>query len=479
MAATGDDSAAAGTEEPRGADALAQAEAILGGRGGGGLERAADLAWRAHNDGVEGAGAVFATCADRLSLYGGRPQRFGTVTLSHQGELRLAPVDPTIPDEVRVQLGLGTLADLEAGVQEANRARARERAADPADLDGLPFARIWRDPTAAELRARWEAEGQPVWADGDELTFVCDKPLAGAIVGPVFEIPMWRVDDLLVLTLRVQELERAVFTYGFWPLDERGNRAYTAYPEPDGRWRGPAAPPPPPTNEQIVGTVLEHAVESEALGEPRRVTVYLPPGHRKGEDLPVVYATDGQFAGPHTRRLDALATEGGLRVALVAAHAAPFDPSRGGNLRGMEYLFGFDPGRFGAHERFFTDELAAWAEEEFGFPTDRSRRAVFGTSDGAGHALAVGVRHPERFGHVIAGSTGMPPNGNEHWRDRPLPDIQISAGILEPAFFAATYSWHQFLSETGVEHTFTAKVCGHDMIQWVEELPLALQRAFG
>jgi enterochelin esterase-like enzyme len=60
-----------------------------------------------------------------------------------------------------------------------------------------------------------------------------------------------------------------------------------------------------------------------------------------------------------------------------------------------------------------------------------------------------------------------------------VPRIQLCAGTLEPAFFAATYSWHQFLTETGVEHHWTPKVSGHDMIQWVEELPAALQRAFG
>ncbi|MPY91932.1 MAG: hypothetical protein GEV08_02375 [Acidimicrobiia bacterium] len=467
------------TTGPVGAAALAEARKILEHGGPGGLDRAADLAWQAHGEGVEGAGATFATCADRLALYSGRPQRFGTVTLEHQGDLRLAPMDPTIPDEVRAQLGVPSLRQLGQQVDEANRERARTRAATPGELDGMPFARVWRDPTAAELRARWSAEGQPVWCDGDELTFVCDRPLAGAIVGPVFELPMWRVEDLLVLSVRVVEASRAVFTYGFWPLDERGAPAFTSRPDPDGRWRGPAAPPPPPTNDVLVGTVLEHAVESEALGEPRRVSVYLPPGHARDERLPVVYATDGQFLAPYARRLDALASGGGPRVVLVGAHAAGFDPSRGGNLRGMEYILGFDARRFDAHQRFFVDELARWAEAELGVSAEPSERAVFGTSDGGAHALAVGLLHGERFGHVIACSSGVPPSGAEGWPEGQAPRLQLCAGMLEPPFFAATYSWHQYLTELGVEHRWTARVSGHDMIQWVEELPAAVGRAFG
>ena len=37
---------------------------------------------------------------------------------------------------------------------------------------GTPLERVWREPTASELQARWDAEGVPVWADGEELTLV-------------------------------------------------------------------------------------------------------------------------------------------------------------------------------------------------------------------------------------------------------------------------------------------------------------------
>jgi enterochelin esterase-like enzyme len=196
--------------------------------------------------------------------------------------------------------------------------------------------------------------------------------------------------------------------------------------------------------------------------------------------LPVVYATDGGMFAPYARRVDAAIEAGTVpRVVIVAAHSAGFDPARGGNLRGMEYLFGFDPGRYDRHERFFVNELPRWAEEELGVSDDRNQRVVFGCSDGGAHALAVGVAHPDRFGHVIAYSSGMPPQGRERWAEGTAPYIQLCAGIFEPGFFGATQAWAHWLSMMKLPHHWTERVCGHEPIQWVEELPAALGRALG
>ena len=464
-----------------GGDALGAAQALLEGGDLSDLGPAGDLAYRAHRDGIAGAGLLFATCADRLALLSGRPQRFGTVVMSHQGDAVLAPLDDSVTDELRAQLGLHDRAGLRAQVEEVNRVEARRRAASPGELPGdLPFARVWRDPSGAELRRRWEAEGEPVWADDDELTLVCDRPLAGAIVGPNFELPMWRVDDLLVLTVRVKRLAEAVLTYGFWPLTAEGAPAFRSRPEPDGRWRGPQAPPAPPSTYDLAGTLVDEQVPSAALGRPRAVVVYRPPGHQPSERLPVVYATDGGMFAPYARRLDAGISAGTVpRVVVVAAHSAGFEAAQGGNLRALEYLPGFDQSRFERHERFFVDELSRWAESELGVAEDRDRRAVFGCSDGGGHALAVGLTHHQRFGHVIAYSAGTPPVGRERWPEGGAPYIQLCAGIFEPAFFGATQAWTHWLSLLGIDHHWTERVCGHELIQWVEELPGAVTRAFG
>ncbi len=456
-----------------GPDALRAARALVRYGNLEDLSLAAELSWQAHGAGVAGAGRVFATAIDRYSVAQSRQQRFGTFGFQYKGELVPAPLDGSVNDELRVQLGLGTLADLQAELDEANRAAARQRAAETGGVSHSEvYTRIWRDPTEAELRARWAQEGQPAWSDGDELTLVCDRPIAGAIVGPLFEIPMWRVGDLLVLTVRVHRLQEAVLTYGFWPLDESGRPAFTERPEPDGRWRGPAARPAEPTNDVIVGTLEEHQIDSRSLGRPRKVSVYRPSGHRVDEQLPVVYATDGQWVGAYARRVDAAIEAGQIpRCVVVASHSS--------SQRTGEYFPGYDPAAYSRHEHFLVDELLPWAEANFGVVAEPSGRAIFGCSDGGAHALATAINHFERFGHAIAYSSGMPPSGSERWPAGKAPNIQLCAGVLEGQFHLSTYAWHAYLDMTGVTHHWTERVCGHEFIQWVEELPAAIGRAFG
>jgi enterochelin esterase-like enzyme len=444
------------------------------------LPHASALAQMAHEDGVDGAGALYAMCTDKLALYSGQAQPYGTVSVEHQGEVVQPPVDPATTDEERRALGVAPLARLQADTDEANRELARQRAATPGDLPpGLPFARVWTDPDPADLRARMEAEGAQAWADGDVITFVTESPVPVAVT-PVFPLPSWDAGDgLQVLSLRVDRLDEAVITYTFTPLEGPSAGINFSRGSHDGRFRGPEAPPEIPSNDPLAGSTFDHGIESAALGDVRRVTVYRPPDHTPGEDIPVVYATDGAMFAPYARRLDA-AIEAGTcpRVVVVAAHAAPADAARG-NQRALEYLAGFDDERFDAHQHFFVDELATWAEAELGVPTGWERRAVFGCSDGGGHALATGWLNHDRFSHVFAFSAGTPPDLTMEWEADTHPFVHLCAGTLEGPFHQTTSTWAGYLHQLGAPHHLTERVAGHDLIQWCEEFPAALQRAWG
>lgn len=438
------------------------------------LPEAAGLAMRAHRSGVAGAGVLFAELSDKIAAINGQVQPYGTLVVEHQGEMIQPPVDPSVTDEQRHELGLPTLAELTEAATSETRNRARARADDPELPDGVAFARIWRDPQAEQLRSRWEAEGVQAWADGNELTFVteADGPV---LVTPVFPLPTWSAGEgLQVLSLRVQDLDRAVITYTF--QSALGGGMSFRRGSHDGRFRGINAPPEVPSNDPVVGSLFDHTIESAFLEGPRTVTVYRPPADQ-GTDLPVIYATDGNMFAPYARRLDACIEAGTCPpVTVVAAHAAPADHR--GNLRALEYLPGFDDRRFDAHQRFFVDELSAWAETELGVPAERDRRVVFGCSDGGGHALATGMLHPERFGHVFGFSTGMPPDGNTRWDPTTHPTVHLCSGTLEDGFHQATQMWGFYLERLGAPHHITARVSGHDLIQWCEELPDAISRAF-
>ena len=442
------------------------------------LPDVARLSLRAHEAGIGGAGLMHAEASDKIALYTGRPQLYGTVMLEHQGDIVQPPVDRRVSDEQRAELGVPSLAELADRMATMGRQLATDRAAQPGWLPaGQRFCRVWTEPTAAELRARMAAEGARAWADDDIITFVTESA-DPVVVTPVFPIQSWDAGDgLQVLSLRVERLDEAVITYTFTPIDGSPSMRFGRGSH-DGRFHGTNAPPELASNDPLIGTTFDHALESEALGEARRITVYRPPGHTAGSDTPVIYTTDGNMFAPYARRLDA-AIEAGLcpPVVIVAAHSASFDPFLG-NLRAAEYLPGFDDRRYDAHQRFFVTELAAWAEARLGVPTVRARRGVWGCSDGGGHAALVARFFPQRFGHAFAYSTGMPPDLQFSWTDE-HPFMHLCAGTLEGPFHQATEAWAGYLMMSGARYHFTECVAGHDLVQWAEELPRAITRAWG
>ena len=248
----------------------------------------------------------------------------------------------------------------------------------------------------------------------------------------------------------------------------------------DNRYRGKLAPEELPSHEDnaLEGSLSTHEFASAALRENRRIKVYLPPQHSQHSQLPVVYATDGNMIEPYIRRIDAAITAGFIGpLLIIAPHAAPMDHT--GNERALEYLPGFDDQRFDRHQRFFVDEISQWAEENFSASTDREFRAVFGCSDGGGHALATGSMHRHRYGHCIAFSTGMPPSEQMQWEPEGAPFVHLCAGTLEQGFHQATEAWAAWLHFHSSPHHFTERVCGHDLIQWIEEFPRSIARAWG
>ncbi len=468
--------------------ALGAARALSATGIGPDLLPAAGLAQIAHKQGVDEGGVLFAECVDRLAVMSGRPQPFGTVAIQHDGEIIQAPVDSGVTDADRAQVGLPPLDEIRRRILEQARDRAREMADAPALPEGIPYARVWTDPDAATLRARWDVEDSSAWADGDVLTIVGEEPF---VCVPTFGLASWPVSgepELFALSVRVDRLDEAVITYTRRPVygPEASAPVTSQAGSHDGRFRGENSPPELASNDQLAGVLHDEVIGSEALGEPRAVTIYEPPdAARLAEEngpLPVVYATDGRLFPAYARRLDAAIVDGWCPpVFVVAAHSAPMmpDPGAQASPRALEYLPGFEPASFDRHQRFFVDELAAFAEERFPVRQDRAGRSVFGCSDGGGHAIATGMLHFQRFGHVFAFSTGIAPDGQTGWVADEGPFVHLCAGTLEGAFHQATSMWAFFLERIGAPHHFTERVCGHDVIQWAEEFPRALARAYG
>jgi enterochelin esterase-like enzyme len=435
------------------------------------LEAAQHLALTAHRKGHPEAGLLAATCVDRLLVRERRPQRFGTLRPTVGGEFRLLPVDPTVTDEDRAELGLPPFAQVLEEVVNANRAAALQ-VAEEGLPDGVNLRRVFRTQRPVDLETALAGRDEAVGRDGEDIIF-CWRGSAEAVTAWFgVEMAMEPLDgtDLWMLAVRIRDVDQAAFSYRFLPT--RSDDTAPSWAEPSGTWRGPAAPPPPERASPLRGELRTVDFDSQALGERRALQVYLPPGHDPGDRAPVLYATDSRTSADLIEPLIAAG-----RIPPVISIGVPFGPDLDGDRRAQEYLPGFHSERFEAHRRFFVDEVSAWAEAELGAASDRRSRAVFGVSNGAAFAAAMGVRHPEHFGTVIAFSMGMTP-ATPAWSPGQAPRHYLCAGTLEEGFFRGIQQWAERAVASGSDVVHRTWVSGHDMVMWEGELPAALEWAF-
>jgi len=205
----------------------------------------------------------------------------------------------------------------------------------------------------------------------------------------------------------------------------------------------------------------------------RQVTAYVPPSPPEA----IVFAGDGQL----------IASWGGVLEAsdlpptmIIGAHRLDDE-----TLRLQEYspgastaAFAFDPDRFAAHERFFVEDVRAWAQARFGVVLPADRTAVFGVSASGELALALGLRHPDIYGAVFCASPGggyRPPAV----LPCPLPRTYLVAGMQEQFFLENATRWADALHDAGADVVMTERAGAHGDAFWRDEFPLMVAWAFG
>lgn len=216
---------------------------------------------------------------------------------------------------------------------------------------------------------------------------------------------------------------------------------------------GPAAP----------GALITETLDYDS---GRKVTAYVPAAPPEA----VIFAGDGQLVAGWGADLD----RADLPATLVVGVHRHVDET----VRLHEYAAPLDPQRFAAHERFVTENVTAWTWSHFGPALPAGRTAVFGVSAGAELALALGLRHPHRYGVVLGASPGAgfrPPD--------PLPGsvprTYLVAGTEEPFFRANAARWATALSGAGADVVLTVRTGAHGDPFWRAEFPLMVRWAFG
>ena len=183
-----------------------------------------------------------------------------------------------------------------------------------------------------------------------------------------------------------------------------------------------------------------------------------------------MFAGDGQLIAQWGGVLEAAADVPPTMI--VAAHR-PDDET----LRLHEYSPAFDAARFAAHERFFVDDVRAWARG-LGAALPAERTAVLGVSAGGEFALAMG--HPAARTSSAPSSArppaGLPPAGGACPRSRAR--TSVPARWSRSSLDKAT-RWAAALRGAGADVVLAERVGSHGDALWRDEFPLMVAWAFG
>lgn len=198
----------------------------------------------------------------------------------------------------------------------------------------------------------------------------------------------------------------------------------------------------------------------------RQVTVHVPLDPPEA----IVFAGDGQRLSTWGRLLGRPDVPPTM---VVGVHSLTDE-----TLRLHEYSPGFEPERFGAHEKFFVEDVRCWTQVRFGVSLPPQRTAVFGVSAGGELAPALGLRHPHVYGAVFCASPGAgykPPGMMPNL----LPRAYLVAGTREPFVLENARRWADALREVRADVVMNERDGSHGDAFWREEFPLMAAWAFG
>ena len=226
-------------------------------------------------------------------------------------------------------------------------------------------------------------------------------------------------------------------------------------------------------------------IHSDALGEHRRLQVYVPARFRRSRTYPLLVAHDGgeylRYSGLKTV-LDNLIH----RLEIPSMIVALTDPRR----RLREYAA--DP----AHARFLTEELVPALERQYPIDARPEARGLLGASFGAVGALSTAWHYPGFYGRLLlqSGSFGFTDIGHHKrgpafdpvvsWVNtfrenpgRPAEKMFVSCGIYESLIYE-NRSLVPLLQTTGMDLRYVEARDGHNWENWRDRLREGLSWLF-
>ena len=240
-----------------------------------------------------------------------------------------------------------------------------------------------------------------------------------------------------------------------------------------------------PDPEAREGTLEERTMRSEALGEERATTLYLPARYRTGRRYPLLVVHDGpdylQFVGLKTV-LDNLIHR--LEIpSMVVALTHPQERLR-------EYA------SYEAHADYITNELVPELEAELPLQGTPEGRGLMGASFGAVAAFSNAARNPGFYGRLLlqSGSFAFSDIGDHErgplfdpvvefmnqYREAPIAvtrKLFMSCGMYESLIYE-NRSLVPVLTSTGMDVRYVESRDGHNWENWRDRLREGLSWLF-
>lgn len=244
------------------------------------------------------------------------------------------------------------------------------------------------------------------------------------------------------------------------------------------------------------GTVRMETYHSEAMGVPRTLWVYTPPGYEETDDTyPVFYLLHGagnidsswMLTGRANYIMDNLISQG-LAEPMILVN--PFGyPRRGVGTGPDEMVTDESAPNSGPDSLFGRDvlnDVIPFIDGKYRTIADADHRALGGLSMGGGHTVAIGFPSTDVFHNFIVMSAGAGENVAEQYPeffgDADATNEKLDVvwvGVGEDDFArAGSERLDAALSEAGIDHTFYLGPGRHEWVIWRHHLHMVAPLLF-
>jgi enterochelin esterase family protein len=233
------------------------------------------------------------------------------------------------------------------------------------------------------------------------------------------------------------------------------------------------------------GTVRMETYHSRAMGVPRTLWIYTPPGYEQGDTrYPVFYLLHGSgnidsswmLTGRANYIMDNLIAEGLARPMIIVN---PFGYARQGIGTGPDRtVTETSPG--GQNSLFAQDllgDVIPFVEGRFRTMADADHRALGGLSMGGGQTVAIGFPNTDTFHSLVvmsAGATNAAESYPEFFRDPAATNARLKLlwlGIGKDDFLLnSSKALADALTTANIDHTYSVGEGRHEWVVWRHHL---------